>query len=105
MGTTGSSGGDYSQLYYPSAIRINTNGYMYILDKDNYRVLRWKYGDPLGYVVAGGNGAGSSLTQISTSYGMFLDSQSNIYISDSGNARVTLWLSTNTTSGILVNYL
>jgi hypothetical protein len=75
---------------------------MYILDTSNYRVLKWTVGDPLGYVVAGGNGAGSSLTQISTSYGMFVDSQLNIYISDSTNCRVTKWLSTNTTSGILV---
>jgi len=75
---------------------------MYILDTTNYRVLRWAVGDPLGYLVAGGNGAGTSLTQISTSYGMFMDNQLNIYISDSGNSRVVKWFSTNTTSGILV---
>ncbi len=81
---------------------IDGNNNMYILDTSNYRVLRWKVGDPLGYIVAGGNSAGSSLTQISTSYSMFVDSQLNIYISDSGNSRVTKWLHTNTTAGILV---
>jgi DNA-binding beta-propeller fold protein YncE len=33
---------------------------------------------------------------------MFMDNQLNIYVSDSGNSRVVKWLSTNTTSGILV---
>jgi hypothetical protein len=99
---SGSYGSDYSELYNPSAIYVSPSRTMYILDTTNYRVLRWQFGDPLGYVVVGGNSAGSSLTQISTSYGMFVDSQYNIYISDAGNNRVTLWLSTNTTSGILV---
>ena len=75
---------------------------MYILDTSNYRVLQWQFGEPFGYVVAGGNGAGSALTQITTSYAMFVDSQSNIYVSEYSNHRVTLWLSTNTTSGTLV---
>ena len=75
---------------------------MYILDSTNYRVLKWRLGDPLGYVMAGGNGAGSSLTQITTSYAMFVDSQYNIYVSEYSNHRVTKWSPTNTTAGILV---
>ena len=99
---SGSAGSTLSQLYNPFAIYVDPNQMMYILDQTNYRVLRWKFGEPLGYVVAGGNGAGGSLTQISTSYAMFIDSQYNIYVSDSGNSRVSLWLPTNRTSGILV---
>lgn len=75
---------------------------MYILDTTNYRVLKWKYGEPLGYIVAGNQVSGSGLNQISTSYAMFVDTQSNVYVSDSGNNRVTKWLSTNTTYGIVV---
>lgn len=75
---------------------------MYILDTTNYRVMKWQVGEPLGYVVAGGRGAGAALNQISTSYGMFVDQQNNIYVSDNANARVTLWYATNTTSGVLV---
>ena len=78
---------------------------MYILDRTNYRVMRWTHGEPRGYVVVGGNGAGAALNQISTSYGMFVDSQLNIYVSDSGNSRVTCWESRNRTSGILVKTL
>jgi hypothetical protein len=75
---------------------------MYILDSNNYRVLRWALGDPLGYVVAGGNGGGSSLNQFSQSYGMFIDSQYNIYISDYSYHRVVQWSPSNTSYGILV---
>ena len=65
-------------------------------------VLKWQKGDPLGYVVAGGAGGGAALTQIDTSYGFYVDSQSNIYISEYGNHRVTLWMTTNSSYGILV---
>lgn len=75
---------------------------MFILDTSNYRVLKWQLGEPLGYVVAGGNGNGGGLTQIGVSYAMFIDSQSNIYVSDTGNDRVTFWSATNKTAGILV---
>ena len=75
---------------------------MYILDTSNYRVMKWQVGEPMGYVVAGGRGAGSALNQFSTSYSMFVDQQYNIYVSDYANARVTLWLASNTTSSILV---
>ena len=75
---------------------------MYILDTNNYRVLRWKVGEPLGFVVAGGNSWGSALTQITTSYAIYVDSQRNVYVSENGNHRVTMWSPTNTTTGVLV---
>ena len=49
------------------------------------------FGDPMGTVIVGGRSWGASLAQISTSYGMFVDSQYNVFVSDSGNARVTKW--------------
>jgi hypothetical protein len=75
---------------------------MFIVDSNNYRVLRWNSGDPLGYVVAGGNGNGAAFNQIGTSYALFVDSQYNIYISDNSNNRITKWSQTNTSSGVLV---
>ncbi|CAF4993534.1 unnamed protein product, partial [Rotaria sp. Silwood1] len=101
-GSSGSYGSNYAQLYNPYAIYVDSNRIMYILDTSNYRVLRWQFGEPRGYLVAGGNGNGGAYNQIGTSYGFFVDSQSNIYVSESTNHRVTLWLTTNTTWGILV---
>ena len=103
-GVSGSGGSSFSQLNDPTAIHIDSNRVMYILDFSNYRVLRWPEGEPRGYIVAGGNGAGSALNQISNSYAMYVDHQLNIYISDSGNSRVTLWASSNRTSGVLVSH-
>ena len=101
-GNSGSAGSGLSELNGPSAIYMDRNQTMYILDTTNYRVLRWKLGEPLGVVVAGGRGSGTSLTQITTSYAMYVDGQYNIYVSEYGNNRVNKWLPTNTSSGILV---
>jgi hypothetical protein len=98
------SGSSRSELYYPTAISVTPNGTMYILDGYNYRVLKWTVGDPLGYIVAGGSGSGTAFTQIGISYGLYVDSMFNIYISEQGNNRVTKWLVTNTTSGTLVRF-
>lgn len=75
---------------------------MFILDTSNYRILQWQAGDPIGYVIAGGNGNGGAFTQIGVSYAMFVDSQYNIYISESSNARITKWTASNVTAGVLV---
>lgn len=77
---------------------------MFILDTSNYRVLKWQLGDPLGYVVAGGNGNGAAFTQIGTSYAFFVDNQNNVYVSEYSNHRVTEWFAQNRTSGVLVIY-
>ena len=75
---------------------------MYILDSNNYRVLRWQLNEPLGYVVAGGRGSGSTFDRIGISYAMFVDGLLNIYVSEQGNHRVTFWTQGNTTAGVLV---
>jgi hypothetical protein len=75
---------------------------MFILDGSNYRVLRWQLLDPLGYVVAGGRGIGTTYDKIGTSYGLFVDSQYNIYLSEYSNNRITKWAAGNTTASLLV---
>lgn len=100
--SSGTAGSGLSELSSPSAVYVDGNQNMFILDTSNYRVLRWKIGDPLGYLVVGTGAYGSVLSRISTSYAFFVDSQSNIYISDSGNARVTKWLATNTATSTVV---
>ncbi|CAF5011905.1 unnamed protein product, partial [Rotaria sp. Silwood1] len=101
-GTTGTAGGTYAQLSSPYGITVTQNGTMFIMDTNNYRVLRWQLGDPMGYIVAGGNGAGGAFTQIGTSYCLFVDNQYNVYISENSNHRVTVWYNQNKTAGALV---
>ena len=52
--------------------------------------------------MAGGRGSGTSLTQISASYGLFVDDQYNVYVSEYGNHRVSKWTPGNTASGTRV---
>lgn len=75
---------------------------MFILDTNNYRVLIWQVGEPLGYIVAGGNGYGSTLNRLGSCYALFVDSQYNVYLSDNDFHRVVVWRVTNMTSGQLV---
>ena len=99
---TGTAGAALSQLNNPTDIYLDPNRNMYILDTNNYRVMRWKVGEPMGFIVAGGNSWGAALTQITTSYAIFVDNQRNVYVSESGNHRVTMWSASNTTAGVLV---
>ena len=101
-GVTSSSGGARSLLYYPHAIDVTEGGTMFILDTYNFRVLRWQAGEPLGFLVAGGNGNGGSFNQLGYSYALFVDQQQNIFISDNSNHRIVRWSASNTTSGTLV---
>lgn len=75
---------------------------MYIADAGNYRVQKWLPNQPLGFIVAGGRGNGAALNQIGFSYSIFIDNLGNIYVSESTNHRVTLWLPYNETAGQLV---
>ncbi|CAF5228986.1 unnamed protein product, partial [Rotaria magnacalcarata] len=45
---------------------------------------------------------GSSYTQIGTSYGLYVDKQYNVWVSEYSNHRVTKWTAGNTASGTRV---
>ena len=99
------SGSSRSEFNNPTDIQVTRNGTMFILDRDNYRVLRWQVGDSFGTVVAGGRGLGASFIQMGTCYSIFVDNQYNVYVSENSNHRITLWMNGNTTAGRLVNFL
>lgn len=101
-GITLNPGGSYSQLNNPSAIHVDTNNQMFILDTSNCRVLRWLIGEPMGYPVAGDQGCGSAMTQMTTSYAMVVDQATNVYVSEFSNHRVTFWSANNRSFAVLV---
>jgi len=90
-GFSTSAGSSLSQLSNPNSIALEPNGTLYILDTNNYRVMKYLPGEPLGFPVAGSGVSGTTLDRIGTSYNMALDQQSNIYVSESSNHRVTKW--------------
>ncbi|CAF4469661.1 unnamed protein product, partial [Rotaria sp. Silwood2] len=71
---------------------------LYISDQtDQHQVLKW----PTGKVVAGGNGKGSALNQLSGSSYLFVDQDQSVYIADGDNDRIVKW-SVRSTEGVSV---
>lgn len=102
-GLNAAGGNGFSEFDTPTALALDDDGTMYILDSGNFRVVKWIPNQPLGFTVAGGRGTGATLDRIGTSYAVTLDAQSNVYVSDWTNHRVTMWLVGNTTLGFLVS--
>ena len=61
---------------------------MYVSDRYNHRVMKWNKDANQGIVVAGGQGQGSTLTQLYFPQGLFVDTSATMYIVDARNDRV-----------------
>jgi len=101
-GFSTSGGSSLSQLNNPSSIVLDDYGTLYVLDTNNYRVMKFLPDEPLGARVAGSGVSGTTLDRIGVSYGMALDRQSNIYVCEYGNNRVTKWMAGNIGNGTIV---
>ncbi|CAF5137086.1 unnamed protein product [Rotaria sp. Silwood1] len=53
--------------------------------------MKWNKGAKEGIVVAGGQGEGEALTQLSYPEGLFVDTFGTLYVADSENHRVMRW--------------
>ncbi|CAF4828371.1 unnamed protein product, partial [Rotaria socialis] len=53
--------------------------------------MKWNKDAKEGIVVAGGQGAGSALTQLYAPLGIFVDTLGTLYVADGGNNRVMRW--------------
>ncbi|CAF4189277.1 unnamed protein product, partial [Rotaria magnacalcarata] len=65
--------------------------YLYVSDIGKDEVRRYQSGEKIGTLVAGGNGQGAGLSQLSNPYYFVVDRQQNVYVSDSSNHRVMKW--------------
>lgn len=112
-----SGGSGFSELLRPTTVFVDPDGIMYILDAGNFRIVKWLPNQPLGTTIAGGRGSVAglkyikghphyiidSLDKIGQSLAFFVDPQSNIYVSEFANHRISKWLNGNTTIGFLVS--
>jgi DNA-binding beta-propeller fold protein YncE len=71
---------------------MNNDGYLYVSSGINHEVRRWKMGETNGRLVAGGNGQGDRLDQLSCPEYIFIDQDHSVYVSDYGNHRVMKWV-------------
>ena len=92
-GTTvaGSGAPSTIQLRYPTAVMLDANGYLFIADTNNHRIVG---SGPYGFrcVVGCTNGNGSGSDQLSFPQNMAFDSYGNIFVADTSNHRVQKFL-------------
>ena len=76
-------------------LMMNENGDLFVSDKENHAVKRWRKGEigkgGEGTIVAGGNGRGNKLNQLNWPTYIFIDGEETVYISDFWNNRVMKW--------------
>lgn len=72
-------------LYEPQSVASDSQGYIYIADTWNHRILKL---DPLGRLQIEIGGLGWTGQQFRNPQGVMVDYKGNIYISDTGNHRV-----------------
>ncbi|CAF1260781.1 unnamed protein product [Adineta steineri] len=84
-------GNKLSQLHAPDFIFVAEDQSVYVSDRNNHRVMKWRKDAKEGTVVAGGNGKGAYLTQLSEPAGVIVDDLGQIYVADWGNNRVMRW--------------
>ncbi|CAF3769260.1 unnamed protein product [Adineta steineri] len=84
-------GNQLNQLNYPTFIFVDEDQSVYVSDRDNHRVMKWKKGAKTGRIVAGGNGQGDNLNQLSEPREVIVDHLGQIYVADCENHRVVRW--------------
>jgi sugar lactone lactonase YvrE len=85
----------------PAGLAIDYEGYLYVCGFKSHDVKRYKIGDTTGTVVAGGNGKGCRLNQLSSPTCIFVDKEQSVYVSDWANHRIVKWVK-GAKKGILV---
>ncbi|CAF3629557.1 unnamed protein product [Rotaria sp. Silwood1] len=72
-------------------LTMDENGSLYVVEWKKHEVRRYKIGGTEETVVAGGNGYGNHLDQLSNPHYVFVDRDHSLYMSDFGNHRVMKW--------------
>jgi len=91
LGITGLAGMAPDMLNLPAGLFLDSKGALYIADRNNHRIQRWVSGSLFSQTVAGGNGGGSQLNQLTNPSDVFIDPYGAVYVSDYGNHRVVMW--------------
>ncbi|CAF3969530.1 unnamed protein product [Adineta steineri] len=77
---------------YCSRLTIDNNGSLYVSDWEKHEVRRWRQGEAIDTIVAGGNGKGEHLNQLNSPSYIFVDQDRSLYVSDYHNNRVVKWI-------------
>jgi sugar lactone lactonase YvrE len=93
-GIVGSGSAAANRLNVPYGIAFDSSDTLYIADQSNNRIQKWPPGASNGTTVAGqANGAwGATASTLQSPTSVLVDSSNNIYVVDSSNHRIQLWL-------------
>lgn len=83
--------GDTRDLY------IDVNNNIYVTDSSYNRVVKYAPNSGIGVILAGNNGQGSAMNQLSTPYGSFMGPNQTLFVADSDNHRIQMWSAGATT--------
>ncbi|CAF2124098.1 unnamed protein product [Rotaria magnacalcarata] len=72
-------------------LTIDDRGSLYVVDYGRHAVRRYRMDGTEEIVVAGGNGQGDSLDQLSDPWYVYVDRDRSVYVSDYSNHRVMKW--------------
>ena len=86
---------------YCFGLAMDDEGSLYVTDTVQSEVRRYRRGETIGTVVAGGNGKGAGLHQFDEPYYVFVDREHAVYVSDNFNHRVMKWVK-DANEGIVV---
>ncbi|CAF4969580.1 unnamed protein product, partial [Rotaria socialis] len=83
-----------NQLEFPYFLALNENTKtLYISGHDNNRIMSYASGASVGTVAAGGNGFGTSYTQLEYPVGLYLDSLTNsLVVANSTAHNIVRWI-------------
>ncbi len=94
-GITSNAGNASNQLNQPYDVILDYANNLYIADNMNSRIQKYMYDPSTGLTiqtVAGDGTQGSSPSQLNSSSRLVMNSNRDLYITDTGNARVQCWL-------------
>ncbi|CAF3890104.1 unnamed protein product [Rotaria magnacalcarata] len=72
-------------------VAVDDSGALYVVDRIRHEVKQYRKGDTMCTIVAGGNGKGEALNQLSSPAYVFVDQNHSVYVSEWDNNRVTRW--------------
>ncbi|CAF0934639.1 unnamed protein product [Adineta steineri] len=84
-------GDQLNQFNHPGFIFVDDDQSVYVSDRDNDRVMKWRKDAKEGTIVAGGNGKGENLNQLFYPEGVIVDDLGQIYVADYMNHRIMRW--------------
>lgn len=87
-GITSYYGTGLNQLWLPTAVMVDNNRNMFIVDSGNNRILEWPIGSSSGMIIAGHGDEGIDADQLASPNRIDFDSSGSLYVADTNNHRI-----------------